>query len=69
MPVAYLFIQIELTTAPAQIISWLKISLPTTVPNPSDECVIKRATMDEKSSGEDAPAAINVAPAMSDGIL
>lgn len=33
-----------------------------TVPKPSDEWVIKRETIEENNSGDDAPAAINVAP-------
>ena len=40
-------------------------SPPHTVPNPNAECVTNRATMEENNSGEEAPAAINVAPAMS----
>ena len=56
-------------TLPAQIISWLKISLPTIVPSPNDECVTKREMIVQSSSGEDAPAAMSVAPAMSSGML
>ena len=33
-----------------------------TVPRPKDECVTNNATMEEKSSGDEAPAAIRVAP-------
>jgi hypothetical protein len=40
-------------------------SRPRTVPNPNAECVMNKATMEENNSGEEAPAAINVAPTMS----
>jgi hypothetical protein len=33
-----------------------------TVPRPKAECVTKRETMEENNSGDDAPAAISVAP-------
>ena len=33
-----------------------------TVPRPSDEWVMNKLTMEEKSSGDEAPAAISVAP-------
>jgi hypothetical protein len=40
-----------------------------TVPRPKAECVTKRETMEENNSGDDAPAAISVAPAISSGML
>ena len=49
--------------------SWLNISDPTMVPNPSDECVTNRLRNDANSSGDDAAAAMMVAPAMSGGIF
>lgn len=39
------------------------------VPSPNEEWVMKSETIEEKSSGEEAPAAIKVAPAMSLGML
>lgn len=33
-----------------------------TVPRPKEECVTKRETIEEKSSGDEAPAAMSVAP-------
>ena len=57
-----------LSTEPAQMHRWLKISEPTTVPTPSELCVMKSATSELKTSGELAPAAMIVAPAMSSGI-
>ena len=47
---------------------WLKISLPITVPSPTSERVTKSAMSEVKSSGDDAPAAISVAPATSSGM-
>ena len=48
---------------------WLNISEPTTEPTPSAECVTNNAMKLETTSGLHAPAAINVAPATSSGIL
>jgi hypothetical protein len=39
------------------------------VPNPRDECVMNKETIEENNSGDEAPAAIKVAPATSSGIL
>jgi hypothetical protein len=36
------------------------------VPKPKEECVINRATKEENSSGDEAPAAMSVAPAQMD---
>ena len=50
------------------MIKWLNISLPMIVPVPSGECVIKSDMIDANNSGDDAPAAMKVAPATSSGI-
>jgi LEA14-like dessication related protein len=47
---------------------WLKISEPTTVPTPNVEWSTKRAMNDVNISGDEAPAAMKVAPMWSQRI-
>src|SRR3989338_10675375 len=56
-------------TDPPMMTSVLNTTEPTTVPEPTSSEGAPRATSEAKSSGEEVPAAMSVAPAMSGGML